>query len=193
MLTAPPRLADRRTVLTMAGALAVPLVLMPAAAWAASAQEITARGRAALNTLYASNPTASALGKRARAVLVFPSITKAGFIVGGQGGEGVLLVGGKPASFHRIAAASYGLQAGAQKFGYALFFITQSSLDELRTRDGWAIGSGPSLVVIDEGMAKSMNTTTLQKDVYAVAFNQRGLMAGLGLEGSKITEFKPKA
>ena len=125
------------------------------------------------------------------AILIFPKITKAGFLVGGQGGNGVLLMGGRPAGYFSIYAGSFGLQAGVQQFSYAQFIITRSALDYMKKSDGWAIGSGPSVVVVDEGFAKTMNTTTLSNDVYAMPFGQKGLMAGLGLEGSKITRIHP--
>ena len=182
-----PRHLDRRLLLAVGGAFA----LAPGAARAASASKLTSEGRAALNALYARSSKAKELGARAKAVLVFPNITKAGFIVGGQGGQGVLFAGGQARSFHRITAASIGYQIGAQKFGYALFFITDKAVEELRSRDGWSIGTGPSFVLVDEGFAKTLNTTTLQKAVYAMSFDQRGLMAGAGLEGSKVTQITP--
>jgi lipid-binding SYLF domain-containing protein len=182
---------SRWSIGAVAGVLAFQLALTPVAAHAASAQQLTDQGRAALDTLYGENRKASELAKRSKAILVFPNITKAGLVVGGQGGEGVLFVDGAPASFHKISAASVGYQVGAQKFGYALFFVSDASLEHLRKSNGWAIGTGPSLVVVDAGLAKSLNTMTLQKEVYAMSFNQRGLMAGTGLEGSRITEISP--
>jgi lipid-binding SYLF domain-containing protein len=112
-------------------------------------------------------------------------------MVGAQGGQGALLSGGKTLGYYSTVAASYGFQAGIQKFGYALFFMTDSSLAYLNKSGGWEIGTGPSIVVVDAGMAKSMTTTTLQKGVYAFFFSQKGLMAGLGLQGSKITRINP--
>jgi lipid-binding SYLF domain-containing protein len=162
------------------------------AAWAATASELDRDGVAALNQLYAENSKARALGQQARAVLVFPSIKKAGFIVGGQGGNGVLLVKGRGQAYFNIGAGSFGLQAGVQKFSYALFLMRPSALDYLKSHDGWAIGSGPSVVMVDEGFAKTMNTNTVREDIYAFAFGQKGLMAGLGLEGSKISRIHPK-
>ena len=88
-------------------------------------------------------------------------------------------------------AVTFGFQAGVQTFSYALFFITDSALAYLSKSNGWAIGTGPSVVVVDEGFAKTLNTTTLSQDVYAMPFGQKGLMAGLGLEGSKITQIHP--
>ena len=132
--------------------------------------------------LYASSPSARAVGQSAKAVLVFPRIVKGGFIVGAQGGVRALLSGRKTLGYYNTIAASYGLQAGVQKFGYALFFMTDSSLAYLRKGGGWELGTGPSIVVVDAGMAKSRTTTTLQKDVYAFFFDQKGLMAGLGLQ-----------
>jgi len=147
--------------------------------------------REALNELYSTTPAARNLAKSARAVLVFPKIVKAGFVVGAQRGDGTLLVHGKALGYYRTHAASYGLQAGVQKFGYALFFMTDNDLDYLRRSGGWEIGTGPSVVIVDTGMARSMTTTTLRKGVYAFAFGQKGLMAGLGLQGTKITPIHP--
>jgi lipid-binding SYLF domain-containing protein len=157
------------------------------AAYAATGPEIAANGRAALSRLYSQSERAVRYGRDARAILVFPKIVKAGFIVGGQGGEGVLLVHGRPTAYYKINAVSYGLQAGGQSFSYALFLMNDKALDYLNKSDGWAIGSGPSVVVVDKGKAMSTTSTTLAKDVYAFPFGQKGLMAGLGLEGSKIS------
>jgi lipid-binding SYLF domain-containing protein len=154
---------------------------------AATAAELNASGQAALQRLYAQSPRATRYARDARAILVFPKIVKAGFMIGGQGGEGVLFEHGKPTGYYKIGAASFGLQAGGQSFSYALFLMNDSALTYLRKSDGWAIGSGPSVVVVDKGAAMSTTSTTLAKDVYAFPFGQKGLMAGLGLEGSKIT------
>ncbi|MFZ0267378.1 YSC84-related protein [Caulobacter sp.] len=160
---------------------------------AATVAELDREADEALARLYATSPKAKELGDRARAVLIFPKIVKAGLVVGGQGGDGVLRAGGRTEGYYRIAAASYGLQVGAQTFSFALFFITQSALDYLDKSNGWAIGSGPSIVVLDKGRARATNTTTLKQDVYAVPFGQKGLMAGLGLEGSRISRIEPAA
>lgn len=158
---------------------------------AASARKLASKSHEALNRLYSSNPKARELGRKSRAILVFPQILKAGAVIGGAGGDGALLVNGKATAFYNTFAASYGLQLGAQRFGYALFFITESALEYLKKSDGWSIGSGPSVVLVDEGFAKSMTSTTITQDVYAIIFNQKGLMAGAGIEGSKITQIHP--
>ena len=164
---------------------------LPITTHAATAAEISRSARAGLQKLYDSSAAARTLGQTAKAVLVFPTIVKGGFIVGAQGGEGALLSRGKTLGYYNTVAASYGLQAGIQKFGYALFFMTDSSLSYLNKSGGWELGTGPSFVVVDTGMAKSLTTTTLQKDIYAFFFSQKGLMAGLGLQGSKITRITP--
>jgi lipid-binding SYLF domain-containing protein len=167
------------------------LILAPTEARAASAAEIDAASRAALRQLYASNATARNVGHQARAVLVFPKITKGGFLVAAQHGEGALFVQSGTLGYYNTVAASYGLQAGVQTFGYALFFVNSRALSHLSRRGGWELGSAPSLVVVDKGMAGSLSTTGLNKDIYAFFFNQKGLMGGLGLQGSKITEIHP--
>jgi lipid-binding SYLF domain-containing protein len=151
-----------------------------------------ADAKAALNKLYESEPASKLIGEKAKAVLVFPNIVKAGFIVGAQYGEGALLKNGKVVAHYNSVAASYGLQAGIQGFGYAMFLMTDSALQYLNKSDGWEIGVGPSIVIVDKGIAKTLTTTTLKDDVYAFIFDQRGLMAGLGLQGSKITKLDSK-
>lgn len=184
-------MTGRRIVLLNFGlCLAVTAGIGATPAIAASAAEINRTAKAALDRLYAQQPKARRLGERARAILIFPRIVKAGLIVGGQSGDGVLWVNGHASGYYNISAASFGLQAGAQTFSYALFIMTDAALDYLRKSDGWAIGSGPSVAVMDKGAAASMTSTTLSQDVYAFPFGQQGLMAGLGLEGSKITRIR---
>lgn len=164
----------------------------PVPALAASAAQIDAEAATALAKLYQEVPAAKALGAKATAVLIFPSVVKGGLLVGGQFGEGVLRKGGKSIGYYSTAAVSYGLQAGAQTFGYALFFMTNAALRHLEETDGWEIGSGPSVVVLDEGMARSLTSSTARDDIYAFIFGQKGLMAGVGLQGSKITKIQPE-
>ena len=95
-------------------------------------------------------------------------------------------------AYYRTSAASYGFQGGVKKFAYALFFMTDSAVDYLDKSGGWAIGTGPSVVVVDQGMARSLTTTSLRSDVYAFIFDQSGLMGGIGIEGSKITKIEPR-
>jgi len=157
---------------------------------AADRAEIEATADSALRALYQKYPTAKLLAQNAKGILIFPKIVKGGFIVGGLYGEGVLRMGSKTVGYYNTVAASYGLQAGLQKYGYVLFFMTDSALRYLERSDGWEIGIGPSIVVVDEGLAKSLTTTTARDDVYAFIFGQKGLMAGIGLQGSKITRIQ---
>ena len=174
-------------ILALVAFVAVALSQPPAAV-AASAEQIDRDARKALENLYAKSESAKAISAKAAAVLVFPGIVKGGFIVGGQYGEGALIKSGKTVGFYNTIAASYGLQAGLQKFGYALFFMTEDALKWIDKSDGWEIGVGPTIVVVDAGAAASLRSTTPQSDIYAFFFDQKGLMAGLGLQGTKITK-----
>ena len=166
-------------------------VLIPAAALAASAREIDRSVNQSLTTLYKRTADAKALADKAVAMLVFPSIVKGGFIIAGQFGDGALRRRGKTVGYYRSLAASYGFQAGIQAFGYVLFFMDEASVQYLDNSAGWEIGTGPSLVVLDAGFGKVLSTTTLQKGVYALIFDQKGLMGGIGIQGSKITRINP--
>lgn len=167
------------------------LVLAIQPAIAGSAAEIDKEVALALEKLYATSPAAVELSMVSKGILVFPNVVKAGLVIGGQYGEGALLVNGKTAGYFNTVAASYGLQAGAQSFGYAMFLMTDEALSYLDRSEGWEIGVGPSVVVMDEGMAKSLTTSTAKEDIYAFVFGQKGLMAGIGLQGSKITRISP--
>jgi len=167
------------------------MCLIQQSAFAGSAAEIDKEVVLALEKLYASSPTAQELSTVAKGILIFPDVIKAGLVIGGQYGEGALLVKGKTVGYYNTVAASYGLQAGAQSFGYAMFLMTDEALKYLQKSSGWEIGVGPSIVVVDEGLAKSMTTSTAKDDIYAFFFGQKGLMAGIGLQGSKITKIDP--
>lgn len=147
---------------------------------------------AAVDALKKASPAAVDLAKNARGLLIFPNIVKAGFIVGVQYGKGALVkpkqAGGYYIDGHySITSGSYGLQAGVQSFGYALMLMTDAAVEHVETSAGWELGVGPSIVVVDQGMAKSLTTETAKDDVYAFTFGQKGLMAGMGLQGSKVT------
>jgi lipid-binding SYLF domain-containing protein len=159
----------------------------PSPAGAASRASIDRDASSALKKLYASNPAARQLRDKAYGILVFPNMLKAGFMFGGQIGEGALRRKGQTVGYYNSVAASYGFQAGAQVFGYALFFMNKGALDALDATAGFELGVGPSVVVVDAGMGKSMTSSTLTSDVYAFIFNQQGAMAGAGIQGSKIT------
>lgn len=167
------------------------LLCLAPSARAASAAELSSDALAALEQLYDQEPRTRELGKKAVAVLVFPDIIKGGLLVGGERGDGALIRHGKVQAYYSISALSFGFQAGAQQFGYALFFMNEPALAYLDQSDGWALGAGPSLVMVDQGYAASFNTTTLTQDVYAVPFGEQGLMAGVGLQGSKISRLQP--
>ena len=156
-----------------------------------TAKELRAQSEQALKKLYSHNAGARVLGEKALAVLVFPEVYKAGFIFGAQRGDGVLFEGGRAAGYYNTTAASYGFQAGVEKFSYALFFMDSASLDYLRKSNGFELGGVPSLVVADKGFGKSLSTTTLQKGVYAFFFGQQGLMAGISVEGTKVSKYTP--
>jgi lipid-binding SYLF domain-containing protein len=165
--------------------------LIPTRALASSASQIDRNATQSLTTLYKNVPGAKALGDKSVGVLVFPSIVKGGFIIAGQYGDGALRRNGKTVAYYRSLAGSYGFQAGIQAFGYALFFMDNESLQYLQNSAGFELGTGPSLVVLDTGFGKNISTTTLQSGIYAFIFDQKGLMGGVGIQGSKITRINP--
>jgi len=156
-------------------------------AQAATAEDLNRDADTALHMLTRTNPLAAQVASKAKAVLIFPNIVKAGFIFGAAYGEGVLKEGSHIDGYYNTITGSWGLQAGAQSYGYALFLMTDNALDYIHQSHGWEIGTGPTVVVVNEGVAKNLSSTTLQDDAYAFIFDQQGLMASLSLEGTKIS------
>jgi lipid-binding SYLF domain-containing protein len=157
---------------------------------AASASDLNRDSDQALQTLYKTHPFAENLAHHAKAILVFPNIVKAGLVFGGAYGEGELLEGGKVHGYYNSVTASWGFQAGAQSYGYVVFLMTDKAVHYIHETHGWEIGVGPTVVVIDDGAAKNLSTSTLKDDAYAVIFDQQGLMAGVSIEGTKISHIK---
>jgi lipid-binding SYLF domain-containing protein len=191
----PLQLICRISLLTLSGVLLSQCAHEPvtqANAANASARQISADSRAALQDLYSKNAAARRLGRSASGILVFPHIMKGGFVFGAEGGNGALLGGdGSVRGYYQTAGASWGLQAGAQKFGYALFLMNPREVAKLNQAAGWSAGSSPDLVVVDRGLSAELTTRNIDRSAYAFVFDQRGLMGGISLKGSKITRINP--
>jgi lipid-binding SYLF domain-containing protein len=155
---------------------------------AATAADLDKDSLQALQTLYDAEPLAKTLSDTAKAVLVFPNIVKAGLVFGGSYGEGELIEGSKVVDYYNSVTGSWGLQVGAQSYGYAVFLMTDAAVRYLKTSRGWELGVGPTVVVVDEGVAKNLSTSSLKDDAYAFIFSQQGLMAGVSIEGTKISK-----
>ena len=159
-------------------------------AGAATAEDLNADSKQALQTLYKTTPSAKTISQTAKAVLVFPKIIKAGLVFGGSYGEGVLMKGSQVENYYNSVTGSWGLQAGAQSYGYAVFLMTDKAVNYVRETKGWEVGVGPTVVMVDEGVAKNLSSTTVKDDAYAFIFDQQGLMAGVSIEGTKISLIK---
>ena len=175
----------RRTLI--AASFAAPLASAGVAA-ADSAAEIQENVTYAETTLYQTIPGAKELTAKARGVLIMPDVVKGGFIVGGSYGEGALKIGGKIDSYYSVAAASIGYQIGAQKTSHALFFMTQSALDNFQNASGWELGADAEFTVPGDGASVNVDSTSLKSPVILVIFAQDGLLAGASLEGAKYTQ-----
>ena len=176
--------------LLAATAAAWSLTLAAPAALAASADDLDRDAAQALQTLYKANPTAQSIAAKAKAILVFPKIVKAGLVFGGSYGEGVLMQGGRVAEYFNSVSASWGWQAGAESYAYVVLLMSDKAVEYLRTTKGWEFGVGPTVVVVNEGIARNLTTSTLKDDAYAFISDQQGLMASLSIEGTKISRIK---
>jgi lipid-binding SYLF domain-containing protein len=172
-------------------ALAVLPLAWPATVRAATKREIDEAVGPALARLRDQDGT-RILAENAKAILVFPRIIRGGFVFGGQYGNGAMIEGTETTGYYNIAGASFGLQIGAQSYGLAMFIMTAEALEFFRKSQGWEIGTGPSVVALDAGLAGSLTSTTMSQDVYAVTFGQQGLMAALTLDRQKISKITPE-
>jgi lipid-binding SYLF domain-containing protein len=169
---------------------AIALTSASSLALATSQEDLSKNSRAALESLYRTNPTAAVIGKTAKAIVIFPNIVKAGFVFGGSYGEGIMLKGSQFAGYYNSVSGSWGWQIGAESYGYVVFLMNEKAVQYLENSHGWEIGVGPTVVMMNEGVAKNLSSTTLKDDAYAFIFDQKGLMVSLSLEGTKISRIK---
>lgn len=158
--------------------------------YAATAEDLNKDSAQALSMLTKSNPLAADISQKAKAMLIFPNIVKAGLIFGGAYGEGILRQDGKNNGYYNSVTGSFGWQAGAQSYGYVVFLMTDKAVKYIHETHGWEIGVGPTVVMVNEGVSKNLSSTTLKDDAYAFIFDQQGLMASLSIEGTKISKIK---
>ena len=150
--------------------------------------DLEARAVAAREQLFSTTPAAKTLAAESAGVLVFPSVTQAGLVVGGQYGQGVLFKNGVAAGYYNIAGGSFGLQIGAQSFSQVYMFTTAEALKTFESTKGLEVGAGLDFAVADMGTSGEISSSTLQKPVVIWIFGQQGLMAGIKVEGQKITQ-----
>ena len=179
---------SRRFVVIALPLAAGSLAAAPASATQAERDEIDALANAALDQLYGENPAAKELAGKAKGVLVFPKITKAGFVVGGQAGKGALRVGGASVGYYRIVSASLGFQIGAETYAQVLMFMTDEALAGFRASDGWEAGVDGTVALLEKGASAGVDTTAGKAPIVGFVFGEKGLMAAANIEGSKYTK-----
>jgi lipid-binding SYLF domain-containing protein len=156
----------------------------------AKRSELNAAASGALDQLYRQEPGSRALVQQAKGVLIFPRVFKAGLIVGGEHGEGVLRVGGETVGYYSATAGSVGLQAGAQEKSIFILFMSDEALAKFRASDGWQVGADASVALVNVGAAGSATTQTAQRPVIGYVLTQGGLMVDASLSGTKITKLQ---
>ena len=164
------------------------MCMVSAGAHAASKEEIDADVQEVLKDFGYLSAGNQELLSKANGILVFPSVVKAGFVVGGQYGEGSLQVGGKPVGYYSTASASIGLQLGAQERAEIILFMDKNALDKFVASDGWSAGVDGSIAVVDAGTGKGLSTETIKDPIIGIIMRNRGLMANISFEGAKISK-----
>jgi len=161
-----------------------------AATNASKRQAIDSSVDATLSRMYSTVKGSRELVAKSRGVLVFPDVIQAGFIVGGQSGNGALRVGGSTVGYYNTSSLSVGLQAGAQSKAIVFLFMTQEALDEFRGSDGWAAGAGASVALVKMGANGAVDTTTATAPVQVVVLTNAGLMGDVSINGTKVSKLK---
>lgn len=179
-------MSPKATILNMLLAIAL-LVGAARGANAASAYEIDADVDNALGHFYRTVGGARELVRDAAAVLVFPSVVKAGMGIGGEYGEGALRRHGHTEGYYNTVSASFGFQLGVQARTVIILFMTEEALGSFRRKHGWKVGVDGSVALVTVGVGGSVDTNQIKRPVIGFILDQKGLMYNLTLEGSKIT------
>ena len=167
-----------------------PIAFQPSESYAETAKEINVGVDVALKNFYKNVKGAKRFLKSAKGVLVFPSVYKAGFGIGGEYGEGALRIADRTVEYYSTMAASFGFQLGAQKKTLILVFTQKDALENFRESNGWKAGVDGSVALVTVGIGKSIDTTNIKDPIVAFVFNQKGLMYNLTLEGSKFSKIE---
>ena len=162
-------------------------MIAPALALAASPQEIDLSVKLALERFHQQVEGSQTFAANAKGLLVMPNVKKAALIIGGEYGEGALLVDGRTVAYYNLAAASYGLQVGAQAKDIIIAFMTEESLQRFRSSEGWEGGVDGNIALVDSGGGKRIDTTTVQSPIVAFVFDVKGLIADVSFKGAKFT------
>ena len=184
-MSSPRRLLMRSLAIAVFG-----LMVASCTTTAPERADLDTRARAALDSLYRITPAAQSLAESSAGVLVFPSVTEGGLIVGAQYGQGVMFKNGRSEGYYNIAGGSLGLQAGAQTFSQAYFFTTPQALATFEDTKGFEVGAGLDFDVADLSTSGAISSATLQKPLIVFVWGQQGLMAGVKVEGQKITRLQ---
>ncbi|OGV73932.1 MAG: hypothetical protein A3B82_03565 [Methylophilales bacterium RIFCSPHIGHO2_02_FULL_57_10] len=163
-------------------------LLVSISAVAASKAEIDANVEEAIANFYKHTSAGKKLAQKASGMLVFPSVIKAGFGVGGEYGEGALLIKGEPIAYYNVASASIGFQLGAQARTQIILFMNDKVLSQFRDSAGWKAGVDGSVAIATLGAGGEISTETAKEPIIGFIFSNKGLMYNLSLEGSKITK-----
>lgn len=166
------------------------MVFQSSETYAATAKEINVSVDVTLKNFYNNVKGAKAYLKTAKGVLVFPSVYKAGFGIGGEYGEGALRIGAKTIEYYSTVADSFGFQLGAQKKTLILVFTQKEALKSFRESNGWKAGVDGSVALVTVGIGGSIDTENIKDPIVAFAFDQKGLMYNLTIEGSKFSKIK---
>ena len=165
-------------------------LLIPGVGQAKSAQEIDIEVNETLKQFEEEVKGGKEFLGKANGVLVFPSVIKAGLVVGGEYGEGALQIGGKTVDYYSTAAASIGFQLGAQSKSLVIVFMTEPVLADFRKAKGWKAGVDGSIAVVEWGVGEDINTVDIKDPIIGFVFSNKGLMFNLTLEGSKFTKLE---
>ena len=172
--------------------LTLSLSLLSGVSYAKTKGELNAGVTAAMERFEKHVKGSTAYLKGAKGVLVMPGITKAGFVIGGEYGQGALMIGGKPADYYSLASGSVGWQIGAEKYDMVILFMTDEVLNKFRKSEGWEAGVDAEITVIDVGANVSVETLRSQHPIAAFIFDRKGLMGGVSLKGAKFTRIHPE-
>lgn len=151
---------------------------------------LDARIDEAIEEFYAKTSAGKKLAEKSKGMIVFPSVGKAGFVVGGEYGEGALIIRGEKVQYYSTTAASFGLQLGVQTKRQIILFMEQSDLDSFRKSEGWEFGVDGSVAIATLGAGGEIDTKSLNQPIVGFIFGNKGLMANLSLEGTKLTKIE---
>ncbi|MDX2501511.1 MAG: YSC84-related protein [Deltaproteobacteria bacterium] len=151
-------------------------------------KEIDASVDAALDRFYEHVKDGKEVVRKAKGILILPSVKKGALIIGGEYGRGAMRIGGKTVEYYSMIVGSIGLQIGGQARDIIIAFMSADALKNFRDSKGWEAGVDGNVALITLGSGGKAISSMGDNPIVAFVYDVKGLIADMSMNGAKFNK-----